>query len=270
MQDLQGASRSSAPQPSYEWSDFSYLEPQRSHRDAIVAGVLALWIAILDLCLRSSFAPLYVAPLILMARSGDTRTLWRATGVLIALTYGVFILKNIVNPPPVEWSHFDVRFLNRTFVVIVVLGLTTMLQSWIRWSHEQSDPELPDSVRSQDQEIGTTLAVLISAPIVLLIGIIDFVAPATYNMPILYSIPLFFCAWTRSRRLLWSMFAALSALSVIAFVWGRPPDQIFPNFGLERNRLLAIASMIAVTVALHYWLGRDEEDAARFGTACRR
>ena len=157
------------------------------------------------------FRPLYVAPLILMARSGDARTLWRATGILVALTYGVFFLKNVVNPPPVEWSHFDVRLLNRTFVVMVVMGLTMMLQSWIRWRHEQSDAELPESVRYQDQEIGATLAVLLSAPIVLLIGAIDFVAPATYNMAILYSIPLFFCAWTRSRRLLWSMFGVLLA-----------------------------------------------------------
>ena len=56
MRDVQNVSNFSSPQPFHEWNDFSYLEPQKSNRDAIVAGVLALWIAILDLCLRSSFA----------------------------------------------------------------------------------------------------------------------------------------------------------------------------------------------------------------------
>ena len=57
---------------------------------------------------------------------------------------------------------------------------------------------------------------------------------------------------------------------MIAFVWGTPPVQKFPNFSLEGNRLLAIASMVAVTVALHYWLGRDDANLARLDAGAGR
>ncbi len=252
----------SAIEPANEWHDFSYLDPAKSHRAQWLVSLLVLWIAILDVCLRSNYSILYVVPVILLARTGGLSPLWRSVGILVVLTYGIFFLKGIVNPPPHAASFFDFRLVNRTLVVLMILGIGRMLQLWNRWREEQSDPEVPEGFRFQDQEISATFAVLTCAPLLLLIAAIDFVSPANYNLPILYPIPLFICAWTGSRRLLWCMLTALLLLTVTAFLFGRPSTIDVPDFGLERNRLLAITAMVSVTVALHYWMDRDPHRSA--------
>ncbi len=223
----------------------------------VVATVLVVWIAVSDLCLRSNFAILYVAPLLILAHADDVRRVWRAACVMMLLTFGVYFLKNVVNPPPIEWSHFDSRLVNRAFVALVLLAITGMLQAWMAWRREQVDPEVSDEVRHEDQQISATLALLTCAPLVVLIWSVDYFAPATYNLAILYAIPLFICGWMRSRRLLWGMLALTSALSIMAYLWGAPSPQPIPDFGLERNRLLAIGGTAAVTIGLHYWIGES-------------
>ena len=68
----------SAIEPFNEWHDFSYLEPAKCDRAKWLVSLLVLWIALLDLCLRSNFSILYVAPVILLARTGGLSPLWRA------------------------------------------------------------------------------------------------------------------------------------------------------------------------------------------------
>ena len=94
---------------------------------------------------------------------------------------------------------------------------------------EQSDRELPDHFRWQEQEVNATLAMLICALLVALIAVVDYFSPANFNLAILYPIPLFIAAWTGSRRLLWSMLATLLLLTLVAHLWVRQPSSTRNN-----------------------------------------
>src|SRR4029077_10058697 len=100
--------------PSSEWHDFSYLQPARSNRNVAISLFLMLWIAILDLVTpRTNFSILYVVPLILFAQSGRMRSGWRVTGLLVALTSGIYFLKNVISPSGSELP-LVYRMVNRT------------------------------------------------------------------------------------------------------------------------------------------------------------
>jgi hypothetical protein len=244
--------------PSYEWHDFSYLQPARSNRNVAVALFLIAWIAALDLFTpRTNFSVLYVAPLVLFAQSGSMKSGWRIAGLLVLLTFGIHFIKNTIYPPPADMP-FVYRQVNRTLVAIMIVGMSQVMRLWIRWRDEQDDEELPESFRSQEEEIGATFAVLCCAPLIVLIAVADFITPANFNWPILYSIPLFVCAWTRSRSLLWGMLALLLVLATVAFVWGAPPLSPRTDFALQRNRMLAGFGMSVVALTLHHWLGRSK------------
>jgi hypothetical protein len=246
--------------PSHEWHDFSYLQPARSNRNLAISLFLMLWIAILDLCTpRTNFSILYVVPLILFAQCGRMRSGWRVTGLLVTLTYGIYFLKNVISPSDSELP-LAYRMVNRTFVAIAIVVMGQVLRLWIRWREEQGDAELPESFRRQDEEINATFAMLCCAPLIVLIALGDFLTPANFNWPILYTIPLFICGWTRSRPLLWTMLVVLLVLAAAAFIWGAPPMSPRPGFSLLRNRMLAGIGMAVVTLILHFWLGRDKSE----------
>ncbi|HEX3726765.1 MAG TPA: hypothetical protein VHV08_11005 [Pirellulales bacterium] len=240
-----------------EWHEVSYLEPERSHLRALIAAGMVLLIACIDLGYRSNYSILYVAPLVLLARDGRPLKVWRVVAILVALVYGVYFLKNAFNPPPVRWRHFDFRVINRTITAIMLLALGRMFQVWIRWREEQSDAELPESFRNQDQEISETFAIACCVPMVCVIALLDFLSPAHYNIAILYPVPLLICGWTQSRRLVWGTLAILLALAIAAFTLGFPTTVPNVDFGLQRNRLLAMSAMLIVAVALHQGMRQD-------------
>jgi hypothetical protein len=86
--------------------------------------------------------------------------------------------------------------------------------------------------------------------LILAIAVIDFLAPANYNIAILYPVPLFICAWTRSRWLPWAMLAVLLVLTVAAFMLGPASTWKGSEIELFKNRMLAAICMVAVTAFL--------------------
>ena len=140
----------------------------------------------------------------------------------------------------------------------MIVVMAHALNRWTDWQAEQLDPEVPENLRSQNQEITATFAMLCCAPLVVLIATIDFLMPANYNLAILYPIPMFIVGWTSSRRLLWAMLAVLLTLTAAAYLWGpRSPDPD-QELSLVRNRILAGFGMVTVTIVLHYWMRREE------------
>ena len=81
----------------------------------------------------------------------------------------------------------------------------------------------------------------------------DFVSPATYNLAILYPIPLFVCVWTQSHRVLWGMLITLLALSAIAHLFGGPRVDVSDTL-LLRGRLLAAIGLVILTTLLSLWI----------------
>ncbi len=237
--------------PSAEWYDVDYLKPAASRRGTAIPLLAALWIAAVDLGMaRTNLSILYVIPLILFAWHEGAKSIWRAVGVLWVLTFGVYFLKNTIFHSAGEATYFNSRLVNRCFVAIMLAVLAKVLQLWIRWRHEQRDAEVSDSLRQEEQEIGAMLAVLYSAPLLALIAVVDFFAPANYNVAILYPIPLFICAWTRSRPLLWGMLAVMLLLTAIAFVFGTPSFNPGLQASLTSNRVLVALGLVAITTFL--------------------
>jgi len=251
--------RFSAGRPSYEWHDFSYLHSAKSASRATLSLHLALWIAIVDLCWpHTNIAVLYVAPLVLIAESGTLKHYWRAVGPLILLTYGVYVLKYFVYHTASDPNFFDSPFVNRSLVVVSILVMGKVLQLWVAWRAEQSEAEVSESFRYQDQQISSTFAMLSSAPLVAVIALVDYLMPANLNLAILYPIPLLICGWTRSQGLLWGMLLLLLSLTFIGYWFGGPPTTANLGFSMQRNRILAGLGMLTVTAILSYWIGRDE------------
>ncbi len=238
--------------------DFDLLQPVKSSRGTAISLLIVAWIAIVDFYwTRTNLSILYVVPLLVLAWTDNLRPLWRAAGLLVGLTYGVYFLKNAMHDGMSTASYFDYRLVNRTLSAITLIVLGRILLGWIDWRRELGDSEVPEFVRRQDQEISATLAALCSAPLIALIAAIDFYSPANYNLAILYPIPLFVCGWTSNLRLLWGMLAVLLMLTAVAYVVG-PPASNAGDPSLTRNRILAGVGMLGVTVMLSYWM-KDSE-----------
>lgn len=221
----------------------------RQRRMLALSYVIAIWIFATDLLWQQIIAVLYVLPLLLTTFSGNPKSVLRAAGWFVLLNYAGYFIKNTI-APPADQSVFDFRLVNRTILAATLVVMGSVLRSWMMWKREQADPEVPAAFKDQDREIGETLAILCCAPLILAIAVIDFLAPANYNIAILYPVPLFICAWTRSRWLPWAMLAVLLVLTVAAFTLGRASTWQGDEFELFKNRLLAVIGMVAVTAFL--------------------
>jgi hypothetical protein len=234
----------------------------RPSRPTAISLLIVAWIAIVDLCWpRTNLAILYVVPLLLIASWGDLKSLRRTVSLIVVLTFAVYFLKNTLMSGISIDSYFDYRLANRTMVGIMIVAMGQVLRKWIVWLREQPDLELPAAFRDQDQEISETLAILCCAPLIAVIAAIDFLAPANYNLAILYPIPLFICGWTRKGRLAWAMLGVLLILTVATYEWGTPPTGDGSASHFVRNRVLAALGMICVTTILTTWM-RKQDSAA--------
>jgi len=222
----------------------------RQRRMLALSYVIAISIFVADLLWPQIFAVLYVLPLLLTTFCGNPKSVMRAVGWFVLLNYAGYFIKNTIAPPFPEQSYFDFRLVNRTILAGTLVVMGSVLRSWMTWKREQADPELPAAFKDQDREIGETLAILCCAPLILAIAVIDFLSPANYNIAILYPVPLFICAWTRSRWLPWAMLAVLLVLTVAAFTFGPASTWQGDEIELFKNRLLAVIGMVAVTTFL--------------------
>src|SRR5262249_19360877 len=119
-----------------QWYEVSYLDAEPRRRSMLVL-FLILWIALVDLCLpRTNIAILYVAPLILLAHGGHARQLGRVAGACVLLNYGIYFLKNAVNPSAGIAACFDYRLVNRTLVALMLPTMALVLQFWVRTRDE--------------------------------------------------------------------------------------------------------------------------------------
>jgi len=243
-----------------EWHELGYLRPARRTYLSAAASILTVAIAILDISISGNHSPLFVIPLLMFYWAGALLPLWRSVGPMIAFTYLDLLIKTFIHvQQPGAW-FFDLRLLNRTFVAVMIFVLGKSLLVWSRWREDQSDRELPEYFRKQEQEVGATFAMLCCAPLFTLIAVFDLLSPANINCSILYPIPLFICAWTGSRRLLWSVLGLLLVLMVAALYLGPPSTvEVTTRFGLERSRLVVAAGLIALTLFLNYTLSRSRQ-----------
>jgi hypothetical protein len=199
---------------------------------------------------------MYVVPLAMTGRPDRLRAMWPMIALFTVLLFGTFQIKKTLDPIGAMNSYVHFRLMNRVLVAVMLATVGGLMRMWARGKADADDPELPETFRHQDREISETLAVICCAPLTLMLGVIDLLMPANYNLAILYVVPLFICVWTTNRKFLWSMFAVLATLAVAAPFLG--PDSTDPDTlgAVVRNRGLALIAMFLVTLDLHRQLGR--------------
>jgi hypothetical protein len=241
---------------SHSWQ-FSDFHPSKARRGTGLLLTLVAWIATADLLWpRTNVAILYIIPLVVAALLGLFDRLWLFAALLLVLTLAIYWLKNslLAGDDDLVSQLWNYRLLNRVLTAVTIAALTWSLGNWSRWVEEQRDPELSAADRNSEYEIAATVAVLCCVPLITTIAIIDLLMPANYNLAILYPIPLFICGWTRSRRLLWTVFLVLIALTVFAYQIGPIPSVETEEFSLIRNRIVAGFGLLALTALLSFWM----------------
>ena len=147
--------------------------------------------------------------------------------------------------------------------------LEVLLKLRVSTEHLRGDFELSEVLRHEEDETDETLAILLGAGLTTAIALADFLSPANYNLAILYMVPLFLCAWTRSRRLLWGMWAVALLLAVAGFVFG-PPTAAHTHIELMvENRVLAVVALTLLAVLLHFQIG-ERSSAGRLSDSRRQ
>jgi PAS domain S-box-containing protein len=101
--------------------------------------------------------------------------------------------------------------------------------------------------------MATMLALVLSACIATLI----LVSKISLQFHIGFAIPLFLCAWARSRRLLWSLAAFALAMAIYAALKGPSTQTTNPSM-FYFNRVISILTLIACAGVTHLLIGLIE------------
>jgi len=225
---------------------------------AMAFGLIAA-IAVADFLSKGATLPVaYAVPLILIVRAGYTAHLRSAALLLIFLAYAVYFAKQLArgHTPP-EHDPLDFRFVNHTFAAVMIGALAMLLKLRASAHSHRADlklaeAELSAKVRAAEDHSDAKVALLIAAALTVEIAIADIISPANYNLAILYMVPLFLCAWTRQRRLLWVMLAAALILNPVGYLLGPTSTHVLLWWGIPVNRVLTALVTMAVAVLLHF------------------
>lgn len=231
--------------------------PVRSKPLMAAALFLAGVFAVADIASRGVLiSVLYAVPLVVLARAGYANKLRWMTAALVVLIYAVYFGKCAFHLSGHGANPFDFRLVNRTFVVLAICMLEVLLKLRVSTESLRGDFELSEALRHEEDETDETLAILLGAALTTFVALADFLSPANYNLAILYLVPLFLCAWTRSRGLLWGMLAIAMGLTVAGFLCGPPVSSAHTHLSLMvANRALAAVTMTLLAVLLHFQIG---------------
>ncbi len=105
---------------------------------------------------------------------------------------------------------------------------------------------LPDQRFSSLPRSGNLLPFGIAA----LVAVADLVTPAELDIPLLYSLALLACAWTRSRRILLSVMALVVPLVYAGAILGKASNSRITPSMIWTNRTLTVAGLVLATAIL--------------------
>lgn len=223
-----------------------------------IGGMLALLVCLDVLIPRATISILYAIPLLLLAKAGYARPIWRSTLVFVFLTYGLYFVKYTIWRPEAGAVYFDYRLVNRTFVAVMIWLLAVFVEVWREEQDVAGTMSVDDVLDPLDSEIQTTLALGLCVPLTLLIAMVDFFLPGHLNVAVLYPLPQLACALAGNRRLLWTTTAVLIVL-VFAGYWLGPASREAPETFVRVNRVLTAIVLLCLAVLLHFWTRRSRE-----------
>ena len=102
--------------------------------------------------------------------------------------------------------------------------------------------------------VAATLAVALS----LLLTALIIPAPIQLQFHVGFAIPIFLCAWTRSRRFLWGLVICVLAVTVAKIAWGGWPAQNTSPWYFWENRAISIITLLSCAAVAHFLIGLVE------------
>jgi hypothetical protein len=192
--------------------------------------------------------------------------MWWATAMFVVLIYAQFFAKYAIHPPETGPQYVNVRLLNRTLLAVTMCLLGMALQYWARSEQEAGaaqprsslPPDQSNRFQRHSRNFDAMMAIVIFPVLVIVIAATDRFSPSNFNLPVLYTLPLFLCAWARNRLILWCLLIAVLALTVWGYMYGPPPVGASSNPTIPfKNRILASCVLIVVTAMLHWWITSD-------------
>jgi hypothetical protein len=185
-----------------------------------------------------------------LACYGQRRALHWLTPLVLVLAFVTYFLKYWLAPPDPGPQFLSYRLVNRAMVAGMLWLLSRVLGMWLEAENFRHDPLWSDEFDRAHTQISALLGMLIAMPMVVVIALVDALTPGNFNLSVLYTVPLVTCAWVRSERLMWALFALLQFLAIGGLYWGPPP--ILPHS--LSNRILNGVMMLVVAGVLHYWI----------------
>src|SRR5438067_13058250 len=98
------------------------------------------------------------------------------------------------------------------------------------------------------------LALLLSAGLISMVVL----AAVTLHFHIGFAIPILLCAWTRSRRFLWSLTVVLACITIAKIIWGGRPPGPYLLWVFVTNRVIAVITLLMCAGVAHLLIGLIE------------
>jgi integrase len=110
-----------------------------------------------------------------------------------------------------------------------------------------------------------TLLALIVVGTTVLVGLLDFATSTVLAGSILFTFPLTLCILQRSKWMLWGTTVIATLLTVGAGIWSFHRIQIMNPWVASANRGLLIASLLTLTLLIHFWINKSQKIALEAG-----
>jgi hypothetical protein len=208
-------------------------------------------------------AILYTLPLVLYGHLRPKRSPWGLILALVVLTYAGLLL-GPAGPFSDDSSllPFGYRLVNRTLTVTTLITIGALQQLGLAASRQLGregfagrgprQAAVEDLLRAVDKFRSGAISLVIASSIAAL----DLLSPSTFNLPILYAIPLVTSLQARSRPLLWGLAGFSLLLSAVGYLSGMPGTP-----GPVHNRLISGVSILLVAVIAHRWMAPKRRTA---------
>jgi hypothetical protein len=227
------------------------------------AAAIAVAVGALDLLTTRVHLPIaYIVPLILIEQFDRRRLLWQWTAALVLLSFVGSYLGSWPAPGS-ELGLLNDRFVNRILVSIAIVCCAAILHVSIgirqNTRRRRAWPHDPDGANYQRiiATVDRIVAPLVAGLLVGVLFVLDTLAPAAYNVALLYCLPLVILARTGTAAALWTGLPIL-VLATIGGLWLGPPLRDPSQLSnLIVNRALVCAAMLAVTLIITARLRHD-------------
>jgi hypothetical protein len=177
-----------------------------------ICVLLAAGLAAIDLSsINLNVGILYLLPALLAVKLRRQREFWVAVTCLIILVFLGYAVHRMQSPNPPGY-----RLANRFLAAVALLVAGLRLSAGIGGGNRSAT-----SLGGEDGLAGG-YDLALAGGLIICTFVANMITPSQFNLPILYAVPLTVAATLDRPKLVWIVFAATSACTIVGF-WVTPP-----------------------------------------------